>query len=295
MTLGVAGAAVGARVDVLLPDVRADQVVAVAQQLQVVDVGPAADAVEGAYEASIQAVDLPAGGSDGVIVPEDGPVREHPDALGPSADPPDRHPVVVEDHPVLGFRGGERAGRREVLQRHRPIAGEGVFGEVVGQAAHVVPIELRATDLSHGEHEGSPGAQRRRLAEVAAAKRTLVDRRLPGWGGVDLDRHIRVVAADDVVVDVGREARREARGAAEADLPGRGRCPGLGRKAEEHGNHQRRARHHGRATLPGVQHRADRTGGVRHEHQGAEWIPQPEPAQFWSWCRCAASCALTEA
>ena len=58
---GVAGAAVGARVDVALLDVGADQVVAVTQELQVVGVGRGADGLEGADQAPVEAVDLPSG------------------------------------------------------------------------------------------------------------------------------------------------------------------------------------------------------------------------------------------
>ena len=62
---GVARAAVGARVDVALQDVGADQVVAVGQELQVVAVGAVADRVEGADEAPVEAVDLELAGTRG--------------------------------------------------------------------------------------------------------------------------------------------------------------------------------------------------------------------------------------
>ena len=171
----------GARVDVLPPDVGADQVIAVAQELKIMGVGPAPDAIESAYEAAVEAVDLPSRRTESVVVPEKVPVGEHPEAVDLPVDPPDRHPVVVEDHPVLLAHGDERAGRREVLRGHRSRAGECVFGEIVRQTTHVVAVEsLRTPRLPYVDDEGTPGTERHRLAEVAAAERTLVDRSLQG-------------------------------------------------------------------------------------------------------------------
>ena len=209
--------------------------VAVGKQLQVVGVARATDAPEAAQPAPVEAVGRPSTDRP----PKEVPVPKHPGGVGGAVVPPDRHPVVVEDDCV------PRLARvhREVLRRHRPVADIGVVGEVVGQAAHVVAIELRASHVPHRDREGLPGAQWHHLGEVAAAKGMVADRRLPARGHVRIDRHRRVVAADDVVVGVGPERREEA-GRAEAHLPGSRRL-GVGPGGEERGDRERRGRHQG--------------------------------------------------
>ena len=209
-----------------LLDVGAQQEVAVPHRLEVVRVGLWADGVQGADEAPVEPVDLPLVRGGGAVVPEDVASWKHPGVAGRSVIPPDRHPAVVEDHRVALVQGGLEVVHREEPRRHRRIAGEGVVGEVVRQAAHVVAIlEPGVACLSCGDGKRSSGAELDHLAEVAGAEGMVAERLLPASGGVALHGHRRVVTAHDVVVDVDAEAREEARGA-EAHRPVRWRRSG---------------------------------------------------------------------
>src|SRR5204863_1219152 len=160
---------------------------------------------------------------------------------------------------------------REVPRRRRSIADEAVSGEVARQAAHVVAVEdARARRLSRGDGELLSAPQPHRRVEIAALEGMVGDRQLPALGGMGLDRDGPVVAADDVVVDMGSEPGEKARDA-EAHLPGRW----LGARAgsEQPGDHQCGARRQGQTTLTPPYRLAFRGHGWRRRRSGRGATP----------------------